>query len=87
MSHKTNHTNTSFLTTTRQKKMATGAQGNELRVSFSNTVRTQEMLQTNPDYLSRSFITVILRRLKVSEIYILVVQKATTKQRKATRQQ
>lgn len=67
--------------------MATGAQGNELRVSFSNTVRTQEMLQTNPDYLSRSFITVILRRLKVSEIYILVVQKATTKQRKATRQQ
>lgn len=67
--------------------MATGAQGNELRVSFSNTVRTQEMLQTNPDYLSRSFITVILRRLKVSEIYISVVQKATTKQRKATRQQ
>lgn len=45
------------------KKMATGAQGNKLRVSFSYTVRTQEMLPTTPDYLSRSFITVIHRRL------------------------
>lgn len=58
-----NQSHEHILLTTMRQKMATGAQGNKLRVSFSNTVRTQEMLPTTPDYLSRSFITVIHRRL------------------------
>lgn len=50
-SYKTNHTNTSFFNNhVTKKKKAIGAQGNELRVSFSNTVHTQEMLPINPDY-------------------------------------